>query len=272
MLTVTTHDFDTAINQVQEAFRNYSKEVHPKKWQGVNVEDRPEMTSYELQNVVISVPMIEESLQYYRDNIQPNIPWADDHFVERVSGQPLNPGETWKTWPWASSADKFRENHIFNHTYMERYWPRHAGHTDAMPLNWGIRGPFGDLDDLIKLLATDPLTRQAWIPIFFPEDTGIGDGGRKPCTLGYQFILRDNELMVYYPIRSCDFIRHFRDDIYLTVRLLLWILDQLRERDKTWGLVKPGEFVMHCTSLHIFKNDMIALFGKEKDNAKEDTI
>ena len=37
----------------------------------------------------------------------------------------------------------------------------------------------------------EPHTRQAWIPLFFPEDTGVGDGGRKPCTLGYQIIVRE---------------------------------------------------------------------------------
>jgi hypothetical protein len=57
-------------------------------------------------------------------------------------------------------------------------------------------------------------------------------------------------------MRSCDFIRHFRDDVYLTIRLLLWVLDRLREVDnENWKDVSPGTFRMHITSLHMFKQD-----------------
>lgn len=240
------------------------------------------MASWELLNYTMSVPLKGDNLDSYRFAIAPNLPWADDHFLERVSGQPLNPGQTWKTWPWASSADKFRaegkalctqipdEQKQFNHTYMERYWPKYAGLDDQVipgdrPYNFGIRNEYGDLRSLVELLANEPYTRQAWIPIFFPEDTGIGDGGRKPCTLGYQFICRDMQLHVYYPLRSCDFIRHWQDDVYLTVRLLLWVLDECKKISPAfWSQVTPGSYTMHCTSLHIFENDMIALRGEVK--------
>lgn len=59
-----------------------------------------------------------------------------------------------------------------------------------------------------------------------------------------------------YDIRSCDIVRHFQDDIYLAVRLMLWVLDRLRERNAIWKKVHPGMFTMHVHSLHMFKNDM----------------
>ena len=80
----------------------------------------------ELHNVVaeFSVP---DSLQQWQDLCQPDLPWAEEHFQERVSGQPLNPPPSFIRWPWhsAEEASKFlTENRRFDHTYPERYWPR----------------------------------------------------------------------------------------------------------------------------------------------------
>lgn len=277
---ITDRSFANMFARTRGAFQQ-AIPVHTERWQGDDISKRPEMVSYELLNWNCNVSLscvtdfhrdahkglgwdIELVHAGLHDLIQPNIPWADDHFLERVGGEPLNPGVQWVNWPWASSADKFRDQGAFNHTYMERLWPKKAGDLYARedePLT-GIRWEYGDLQDLVHMLANEPLTRQAWIPLFFPEDTGIGDGGRKPCTLGYQFIMRDGQLSIYYPLRSCDFVRHFRDDIYMAIRLLLWVLDRCREiNPSVWNDVTPGYYAMHCTSLHIFKNDYIQMFG-----------
>ena len=61
--------------------------------------------------------------------------------------------------------------------------------------------------------------------------------------------------MTYY-IRSCDYIRHFRDDVYMACRKLMWLLDNLKQRDpERWSDVTPGYFVMHITSLHCFNSE-----------------
>lgn len=269
--------FRSTFEELNTRLKNESNVVHPFHWQGIDVSKRPEMRSHELVNVTIRVPLYgEECLKTYAEMIGPNLPWADVHFAERVCGEPLNPPPSYKIWPWGTNAEKFTGPHgEFNHSYPERLWPKFAGKTDKGELketrfdpewsayesilnemNKGIRHTYGDLNDVVGLMIKDPLTRQAWIPLFFPEDTGVGDNARKPCTLGYQFMRRGNEMHIYYPLRSCDYIRHFRDDIYLAIRLLLWVLSQLRERDEaSWGRVKPGEYVMHATSLHIFAND-----------------
>jgi thymidylate synthase len=152
-----------------------------------------------------------------------------------------------------------RSDEKFSHTYMERFWPKKAWDEDTRPTNGkhlGIRYEYGDLLDLIGLLSREPYTRQAFLPVWFPEDTGSTHGGRVPCTLGYHFIRRGNHFHMVYYIRSCDFFRHFRDDIYLGVRLLYWILNNLEIKDqKGWRDVKPGIFTMHITSLHIFNNE-----------------
>ncbi len=248
--------------------------VEQHRWQGRDVRADPSARCYELGDVDVRVDLRgREDLDFWRRDIQPNLPWADDHFLERVGGQPLNPGKEWANWPWGKSADGFRrDDERFNHTYMERLWPRWArrnpGGTVSIPEEdegrLGIDRRYGDLSDLIDLLVRDPYTRQAFIPLFFPEDTGWGDGGRKMCSLGYQFICRDGRLDLYYPLRSCDLARHFRDDCYLAVRMLLWILDRCRAADDFWLGVKPGRYTMHMTSLHVFENDRIKLIREYK--------
>lgn len=248
--------------------------VKTERWQGVPINT----DTRELLNVDFTVDLGGvEDLQHWRDQIKPNLPWADDHFQERVGGHPLNPGVQWANWPWGKSAARFKEAR-FNHTYMERLWPkyarrtgdgkmvlagssehdiRHYPATDMRP-KFGIAHPYGDLQDFVELLAKEPHTRQAWVPLFFPEDTGVGDGGRKPCTLGYQVIVREGRAHIWYPLRSCDFVRHFPDDCYLAVCLLLWVIQECRKRNPAgWGSVVPGTYSMHMTSLHIFAGDTL---------------
>lgn len=231
-------------------------------WQGLDMGSRPEARTAELINVTLRTHLRgEESIDHWRKDVEPYLPWADDHFTERTCGRPLNPGNTWDKWRHGKSADRFRGvTGKFNHTYMERLWPKYADKAvdDSLTpvAHKGIRWTYGDLMDVVNLLDRTPDTRQAYIPLFFPEDTGVADGGRKPCTLGYQFILSDNQLHLYYPMRSCDLANHFLDDCYLAVRLVIWMLDRLRERSSAWDHVTPGEYVMHMTNLHAFVNDL----------------
>lgn len=259
-------NFAVALSSLKTSMIEQSFEVHTEKWQGMDISKRPEATMRELLFQSFQVLMRGDEPEHYVRDIEPNLPWADQHFEEeRVSGHPINPGETWKVWPWGHSADKFRtEGEQYNHTYAERYWPKCAGYTKEGKLTpedsksfkrRGIRYDYGDLQDVVDLLKREPYTRQAYLPVFFPEDTGAVHGGRIPCTIGYHFLMRGNVLNVVYQIRSCDFYRHLRDDIYLTVRLLLWVLNQLRNRDPFWHGVAPGMFIMHISSLHIFVND-----------------
>jgi hypothetical protein len=276
MITFQSAYFDAVLNQVRDAMRE-APVVHADRWQGMVVADSPMGRMIELHDVDLCVDLQgDEGLDHWRHDVRPNLPWADDHFLERVGGEPLNPGVQWANWPWGRSANRFRAaDERFNHSYMERLWPRFARAThdgrlhevrgsesrrypanDDLEGHRGIGWRYGDLQDLVELLAREPGTRQAWIPLFFPEDTGYGDGGRKPCTLGYQMILRGERLHMYYPLRSCDFVRHLRDDVYLAVRLLLWTLERLRQHDAAfWDTVKPGLFHLHATSLHCFEHD-----------------
>lgn len=261
--------FSAAIDRTSNAMRDYSRTIQTDRWQGIDISKKSEAEMREVIGWDFRVPMALTDLAYYREQIKPSLPWADEHFDERVCGVPINPGETWKHWPYANSAKGFLDaKGRFEVNYMERYWA--AGTFNDTPEEgvtsqlFGIRGrPYGDLSSVVGLLAKDPLTRQAYLPVYFPEDTGAG--GRVPCSLGYHWIMRGGYFHVHYPIRSCDFHRHFRDDIYLTVRLTLWLMQKLEAIDpRTWSKMKPGYFSMWVGSLHMFVNDYRKLFGTKE--------
>jgi len=255
--------FTEACGRLDAEFKYRSQTVLTERWQGVAT--KPEHKMREILFPYIQVPLRGlESLEHWQQDIKPNLPFADVHFAERVGGEPTNPGEAWKIWPWGNAADAHRtEGGKFTHTYQERFWPRYAGEHDVSDM-YGIRYPYADLNDLVSHLSDEPLSRQAYLPIWFPEDGTCP--GRKPCTLGYHFLNRFEYFHVSYYIRSCDYVRHFRDDCYLTVRLLLWILDRLRERDSRWRDVRPGMFNMHIGSFHMFQNDWIQRYPDQARN------
>lgn len=260
-------NFHSVLTSARQQLIDVGKWVAGDQWQSRDVRDKPEMVTREILFFSFKIAVLSEDLKTLAKDIGPNLPWADDHFQERVGGEPLNPGEQWAKWPWGNSAKTFQDHQgMFSHTYMERIWPKFAnwtlggrlGDNDAIPseAHSGIRYAYGDLNDLINHLRAHPLSRQAYLPIWFPEDTGVAHRERVPCTLGYHFIMRDGFLHTRYDIRSCDIVRHFQDDVYLAVRLKFWLLNRLRELDPAWKKVQPGFLTMNITSLHAFKNDV----------------
>lgn len=262
----------THIPALGRALLEQGKNVQVPTWQALDVRDMPQGRTVELtdQMFVYDLPGTPSELQ---KTLKPNLPWAENQFKERVAGHALNPGFTFTEWPWyKGNVERHKEQGKFSHTYMERYWPKqagegapsHAASITARSNNRGIRFEYGDLSDVVKLLAREPATRQAYLPVFFPEDTGAHHGERVPCSLGYLFLMRDGKLNITYYIRSCDFYRHFRDDVYMTARLCQWVIQQVQEtnlRDisddpEPWDTVLPGRLTMNIGSLHVFEGDL----------------
>ena len=212
------------------------EEQKSEKWQAVNSPD----SMHEICNLFFEMDM-PHSIKELEEETDPDLPWAEDHFLERVNGLPLNPGKEYLNWPYYRKDlddNRFRKNKKFSHSYMERYWP---------PPIKGIRYPMGDLNDIVEKLSGDPTTRQAYLSVWHPEDQSPGDR-RLPCSLGYWFNIRGNEVSCTYHIRSCDVVRHFKNDIYMTVRLVQWICNKLK--------YNPGTLYMWIGSLHIFKSEL----------------
>lgn len=256
------------------------------EWQSQKLE----MPMRELLHVTFDMNL-PDTAEELAEQTGARLPWAEDHFQERVGGEPLNPSPSEAWWPFRqkkdgnTNTDHKSEGEAFSHTYPERMWPKWAGPTydemlESNSVAWesmqGIRFRYGDLEDVINQLVNSPMTRQAYLPIWFPEDTGAVHGKRVPCTLGYHFIIRDGKLDISYFMRSTDLLRHFQDDIYLAGRLGQWMVEQILNRTAVVGYnfanpqpdpLQVGKLIFHTANLHIFEGD-VEVFNFWKSQGK----
>lgn len=236
--------------------------VEQENWQGVKA-PKPMFEATDIGFRAIMPGTIGEA----KLDIEPNLPWADEHFKERVSGNPLNPPPSHKIWPFNKEANKeFMKDEKFDHTYPERFWPRFAEHgaegnyKNLRPLS-GIRFEYGDLDDVVDKLKHDPQTRQAYFPIWFPEDTGKEGNIRVPCSLGYHFMVRNGRLDIKYIMRSTDMLRHFQDDIYMCYLLARYVFNRLFDYHD-YPVNTLGYMTFITFSGHIFDSEVQLLERK----------
>jgi hypothetical protein len=250
------------------------------EWQSQDISDKPMLATYEMTNVSFDLAL-PAGVEQLAEITGAHLPWAEDHFQERVGGEPLNPPPAEEWWPFAQKVNRDHKSEAggkFSHTYPERMWPKWAGETyedmsESISVAWepmhGIRFDYGDLQDVVNQLARGPLTRQAYLPIWFPEDTGAVHGKRVPCTLGYHFMIRNNLLQITYYMRSCDLIRHFQDDVYMAGRLAQWVVNELNSLWTHQGgtgqpPLKVGSLYMHIVSLHCFAGDQAMMSYRDK--------
>jgi thymidylate synthase len=247
-MTERVYKFDLAsgMRRILDDLSLYGQTVDTGHWQGVSTQGHPEMMTREILNAMVSAP-IPPTVDALIEATECNMPWAEEEFMERVGGEPHNPHRSMQHWPWWRG----QIDDTMSHTYSERFWPSvYEGDEGTNYFHTGIRYRFGDLQDVINLLQDHPYTRQATFPIFFPEDTGAVHGGRVPCTLHYHFLRRQDKLHLWYAIRSCDAVRHFRDDVYMAGRLCQWVLNQLE-----WHDVSPGLLYFTAYSFHVHRAD-----------------
>lgn len=237
-----------------------SESVDVGSWHSKPVEGKM-LETREIPGTAIVEGEIPQSQQAWADAIEPNMPWAEAHFLERISGIPHNPPPSHVDWPFAHAQHQTVEGDKFSHTYPERMWPKRPIWDRSRPHvvtgiepRQGVRFEYGDLGDIIELLKQDLMTRQAWLPIYFPEDVGLSirhPGERVPCSLGYHFLFRDRFLHMKYVIRSCDFVRHWADDTYMAGRLLQHVAQQIGQ--------EPGFLTATFFSLHSMVGDDYAI-------------
>lgn len=245
---VFPEDFEATVKRVRRQLVE-APIIDTGEWQAIQGGPQSRMAEVEDISFEIILPIPIADLQ---TDIKPNLPWAEDHFQERVSGVPYNPPPSSEWWPFRTNSNEaFKKDEQFSHTYPERLWPKFADGEHESNI-WGIRFEYGDLNDVVQLLKDRPGTRQAYIPIWFPEDGCAAlQKERVPCTLGYHLLLRNGKLKIVYYMRSCDFLRHFRDDVYMAARLCQWVAEKVG--------AEPGSLVMHISSMHVFESDVSRL-------------
>lgn len=223
------------------------------KWQAIASPD----ALFEASDLFIRLA-IPHTVEELAEATIADLPWSENHFKERVAGKPANPGYEYQNWPYYrpekhNSSFRAEGEGYFSHTYMERFWP------DKDLKGTGVMGyKNGDFNDLIERLISDPGTRQAFFAIWHPQDQS-NNGVRLPCTIGYHFTIRNNQLNVTYLIRSCDAFRHFKNDIYLTMRLVQYVASMVNQRTNL--KLVPGTMHMWIGSFHCFAQEVPLIEG-----------
>ncbi len=109
---------------------------------------------------------------------------------------------------------------------------------------WGM----DQLDTVHRKLLNDRDTRRAVITIFDPRKDNNDDSLDIPCTISWQFMIRDKKLDMITYMRSNDLFRGF---VYDTAEFQ-WFQEILAG----WLGVEVGKYVHIVGSAHVYLNDM----------------
>jgi thymidylate synthase len=164
--------------------------------------------------------------------------WVDEEFLERIhSSGTINPGIAWhlrpEVWePIFSKDAKSRGDRRFDYTYNERFFEGNQ------------------LMRLINALQEDINSRRCVLQVYqWDKDIrGLEKLERVPCSVDYSWLYRDNQLNIFYHMRSCDFYEHFINDMNLAGKLNWWVASQVG--------VKAGSLIVYINSLHAYKKDL----------------
>ena len=163
-----------------------------------------------------------------------NMDWLEAESEERIQVCNINtnPGMAWQDNDdfWLP----FLRDGAFSYTYAERLLPQ--------------------LPHIIRELSIHPNSRQAVLTMYDQHQDMMNWGGRDrvPCSMHYQFLMREGRLHCVYSMRSCDFFKFFLSDVVLAI-------DLLRHIARVLG-VKPGSFTHIMGSLHAFEGDLSDVF------------
>lgn len=218
------------IEEVKRDLAEMGIVVKPASMQDKVIKGNPDFETKELQNYCYT-------LINAKSNEIPGViqPWADAEFEERVdpSGT-VNPGEAWKL--------------------RDDIWTEYL-HEGKMAYSYNQRLFLNDqLNKIINRLKEDSDSRQLWISLWNPNEDPdkLGGVSRVPCSLGYAFQVREGKLNIHYIMRSCDFATHFRNDVYLAIKLLEYVANETG--------YPVGSFTHTMFSLHVYKKDIENVF------------
>lgn len=180
--------------------------------------------SYMLTNTTIDE--LEEVVLYLRGNLE----WVMEEYLDRISPDYRNPGTAWLKN--ASLWSEYIRDGQFAYTYNERF-------REQLPL-------------IIRELSLRPSSRQAVMTMYDRHQDMNNWGGkdRVPCSMYYQFYIRNGKLNLIYTMRSCDFLTHFCHDVFLAISIQEFVANELS--------LERGNFTHFMGSLHAYRKDMTA--------------
>jgi len=250
---IYTNPFE-AMKETARDLQEMGIEVHTKTMQDKDIAEDPRFVTRELQGYGFKITDwsydgadLADGIFYLLDDrseLDSVLAYIKAEHQARVGGIPQNPGTAWveRKHVWREFLDERGE---FAYTYSERFAPQIA--------------------QIVKRLQDDNGSRQAIITmhsniigcgsafnagrtILGTDFFNAGGGGRIPCSMYYQVMVRKERVDLIYTMRSCDLLTHFPVDIALALELQLWFADQLK--------LTTGAFTYFAGSLHAYAKDL----------------
>lgn len=114
---------------------------------------------------------------------------------------------------------------------------------------------FNEIEGIVNLFKQDKSTRRAVLITHSPWDPNSGKW-YVPCTMYHQFLCRDNMMHVILNMRSWDFNRGFKYDVFLALFLQAYVAAFVNDFD---GPCKPGRLYVNAGSFHVYLDDNVRL-------------
>lgn len=224
--------YKNAYELISEIYRDVWEmgvEIQTDTMQNLDIRGNPDYLTKEILNYSYCLRSIEKAEYLFLvDNRM--LAYAKQELRDRLHALWENPGHSYKIRKdvWEPFLNKYGR---FDYTYNER-----------------IRK---QLEIVIEELMMRPNTRQAIISIWDPtiDVHNLGGLKRVPCSMYYQFIIRDGKLDVIYNMRSCDVMTHFGVDVWLAYMLMVEISTYLPPT------ISPGVLYHNIASLHCYQKD-----------------
>lgn len=156
---------------------------------------------------------------------------------DRLAGVAKNPGDAHKS-RYSLWEEFLEDKQKFSYTYSER-----IADPDLVR---------DQISNVVEELKNSPDSRQAIVQIFnyLYDHKNIGGKHRIPCSMHYQFLLRNKKLHGIYVMRSNDLLTHYVVDIWIACKIQMYIAEQLG--------VGVGSFTYFGGSLHAYAKDFPA--------------
>lgn len=241
-------NFIEAKNEIRREFKEMGVKID-----NISMQDKHGIfPTLELQNYAYTV--LEPNLA----DLNPVLPWAQGEWVERVQGiefNPVNPGAAWTTRT---------DEHIKWFEFLEI--DGEALPTGVSLKNTSPKGPSRfaynyserlavnqQVWRIIRELRKNPTSRQLYIAMWDPHTDPHRLGhNRVPCSIGWHFLLRDHHINMTYTMRSCDLITHWDNDVWLAVKLQMYIAQGAN--------IEMGQFCQFVHSFHVYLKDVEEVF------------
>ncbi len=131
---------------------------------------------------------------------------------------------------------------------IQYYAPSYDKYSDDGKILNGAYGPRikRSLLKIVEILKEDPDSRRAVVPIYGKEDAGL-DSKDIPCTIGFQFLIRNNKLDMIVNMRSNDIFLGFPYDTFNFTMWQEYVACKLN--------VEIGTYIHIANSLHFYEKD-----------------